>query len=227
MSTTVGVGIKNCAQNPTSLWGWFSKFITMVLTKWQSRFWYTWPRFSKDWEKSNNSCKKTSCLVFLLSILWCGQTGNHPEEDLVKSGYRLVIKILKIKNDDKSGPIFFLKNLFVCVCVKIIFSRSKNAKIRPRETTASCLSFLKTSGSFKFLNRWFSDSEIFKNLESMVVCFSSSLKIWNGCLLTKSNAKCKFIITIQPKKFTFRCQVQVSYKKWMPDPKTCTIIKNN
>jgi hypothetical protein len=31
-------------------------------------------------------------------------------------------------------------------------------------------SFLKTAGSLRFLNWWFSDSEIFKNLESMVVC---------------------------------------------------------
>jgi hypothetical protein len=35
-------------------------------------------------------------------------------------------------------------------------------KICPREITASCLSFLKTAGSLRFLNRRFSDSEILK-----------------------------------------------------------------
>jgi hypothetical protein len=48
------------------------------------------------------------------------------KEDLVKSGYRIDIKIKKFKNDDISGPNFFQKNpLCVCVCENYIFQVKK------------------------------------------------------------------------------------------------------
>jgi len=48
--------------------------------------------------------------------MWPNWQSSRKKEDLVKSGYRLDIKIKKFKNDDQSGPIFFLKNP-LCVCV--------------------------------------------------------------------------------------------------------------
>ncbi len=37
-------------------------------------------------------------ILFFSSILRCSQTGNHPQEDLAKFGYRPDMKVEKIKN---------------------------------------------------------------------------------------------------------------------------------
>lgn len=60
---------------------------------------------------------KTSCSVFYFQFCDVAKLAIIQKEDLVKSSYRLDIKIKKFKNDDQSGPIFFLKNP-LCVCVR-------------------------------------------------------------------------------------------------------------
>jgi len=95
--------------------------------------------------------------------MWPNWQSSRKKEDLVKSGYRLDIKIKKFKNDDQSGPIFFLKNpLCVCVCENYIFQVEKCKKIAQEKPLLPVFLFLKTAGSLRFLNRRFSDYELFK-----------------------------------------------------------------
>ncbi len=143
----------------------------MILTKWQSWFWYKWPRFSKDWEKSKTSY---SAFLFSIFVMWPNWQSSRKKEDLVKSGYRLDIKIKKFKNDDQSGPIFFLlKNpLCVCVCVwKLYFPVRKMQKFAQEKPLLPVFLFWKLPVLWGF---WTGGSLIlkyWKNLELMVVCF--------------------------------------------------------
>ncbi len=110
---------------PCHLLTYLCWYLPSTTTYWPTYFHYLPLSLPAFWQVgTSNGCLFVSFFFFL--ILWCSCTGNHPQEELVKFGYKLEKKV-----ENFSNPAIFWQpaRTSVCVCVCVCLHEILKKKI--------------------------------------------------------------------------------------------------